>query len=271
MADGTYYIYATITDGTSSDTRYAQGAIAIDRTPPTVAAKPQGGTYTEIQSVILSASEAANIYYTMDGSSEPTTDSLPYTLPIEVTETTTIRFMAVDVVGNRGNIVTEVYTIGPTSNVPPEAHAGDDITIYLGDEALLSGSANDPDGGPGPLTYSWQFVNLPSESVLSNEDISGADTISASFMPDVCGSYEIELTVSDSLDFASDTLAVTVETGASVQGDLDGDTDVDYDDYLIFRTAYGSCESDVNFLSGADFDGDGCVTINDYRILRSLM
>lgn len=60
-------------------------------------------------------------------------------------------------------------------------------------------------------------------------------------------------------------------SAAGVQGDLDGDSDVDYDDYLIFRMAYGSCSGDENFLPGADLDSDGCVTINDYRILRTLM
>jgi hypothetical protein len=54
-------------------------------------------------------------------------------------------------------------------------------------------------------------------------------------------------------------------------GDLDLDFDVDYHDYLVFRTAYGSCEGDANFLPAADLDGDGCVTINDYRILRTLI
>ena len=270
MADGTYYVYATITDGISSDTSYAQGVVIIDRTLPTVAATPAGGTYTETQSVTLSASEAADIYYTTDGS-EPTTYSLTYALPIEVTETTTIRFMAADEAGNESEVVAETYTIGASANIPPEAYAGDDITISLGDAALLSGSANDPDDGPGPLTCNWQFLNLPLGSAVSSADISGIDTLSPSFIPDLCGSYELELAINDGLDIASDTVTVTVETGGAIQGDLDGDGDVDYDDYLIFRTAYGSCEGDDNFLSGADLDGDGCVTINDYRILRSLM
>ena len=54
-------------------------------------------------------------------------------------------------------------------------------------------------------------------------------------------------------------------------GDLNSDGNVDYDDYLIFRTTYGSCNGAANFLPAADLDGDGCVTINDYRILRTLM
>ncbi len=57
----------------------------------------------------------------------------------------------------------------------------------------------------------------------------------------------------------------------AIPGDLDGDKDVDDDDYTIFRTAYGSCNGDDNFISAADLDDDGCITINDYRILRSLI
>jgi len=64
---------------------------------------------------------------------------------------------------------------------------------------------------------------------------------------------------------------LTFPLDVKVRGDLDCDRDVDYDDYLIFRTAYGSCSGDDNFLVAADFDGDGCVTINDYRILRTLI
>jgi hypothetical protein len=63
-------------------------------------------------------------------------------------------------------------------------------------------------------------------------------------------------------------------TGApppAVPGDLDGDGDVDYDDYLIFRTTYGVCEGNEKFIPKADLDTDGCVTINDYRILRTLI
>ena len=272
MEDGTYYVYATITDGTSYGTScYALGAIIIDGTKPMVSASPPGGVYTEVQSVTLAANESADIYYTTDGS-DPTTASFQYSLPIEVTETTTIRFMAVDAADNKSEIAVETYTIGVSANIPPEAHAGEDITISLGEEAFLDGlSSNDPDDGPESLTYSWEFVSVPAESALTTADISEADTASASFMPDVCGSYELELTVTDGLDLAYDTVGVTVETEAGIPGDLDGDDDVDYDDYLIFRTAYGSCEGDPNFLTGADLDGDDCVTINDYRILRSLI
>jgi len=111
MEDGTYYVYATITDGTSSDTSYAQGAVTIDRTPPEVTASPHGGTYQETQTVILTADEPPGIYYTTNGS-EPTIASLGYVSPIEISENTTLKIMAVDTVGNQSLIITEIYIIG---------------------------------------------------------------------------------------------------------------------------------------------------------------
>ena len=53
-------------------------------------------------------------------------------------------------------------------------------------------------------------------------------------------------------------------------GDLDGDNDVDMDDVDTFRDALGSQDGDANYNPDADFDGDGRITMNDYRILRNL-
>jgi len=61
------------------------------------------------------------------------------------------------------------------------------------------------------------------------------------------------------------------ESVVAVPGDLDNDGDRDYSDYLEFRPCYRSCDGAPNFRSEADLDHDGCVTINDYRILRTLI
>jgi hypothetical protein len=106
--------------------------------------------------------------------------------------------------------------IAATSDVPPNANAGSDIIIYIGETAILNGSAsNDPDNSPQPLNYSWSFVAVPNGSNLNNDDISEADTISPSFVPDVVGTYVIKLTVDDSLSFDSDNVAITVIPAAS--------------------------------------------------------
>ena len=116
MAEGTYAVYAIISDGASTQTSYAPGMVTIDRTPPTVEASPAGGTYFPPQSVTLAADEPAEIYYTTDGT-EPTTVSSRYMSPVEISQrSTSLKFLAVDVAGNQSAIVTEAYTIQDTDN-----------------------------------------------------------------------------------------------------------------------------------------------------------
>lgn len=62
--------------------------------------------------------------------------------------------------------------IATIPNVPPNANAGTDITIYLGQTAILNGSlSNDPDNGPQALSYLWSFVSVPAGSQLNNDSI----------------------------------------------------------------------------------------------------
>jgi hypothetical protein len=84
-----------------------------DTSPPTTTATPPGGTYTSAQSVVLSANEAATIYYTTDGST-PTTSSPTYSGPIPISTTTTLNFFAKDLAGNGESPKTQVYTIAVT-------------------------------------------------------------------------------------------------------------------------------------------------------------
>ncbi|WP_281774444.1 chitobiase/beta-hexosaminidase C-terminal domain-containing protein [Methanobacterium formicicum] len=83
-----------------------------DVTAPTVSANPVGGNYDSAQTIVLTADDesATTIYYTTDGS-EPTTSSTQYTGPINITTTTTLKFMAVDAAGNQGTTQTETYNI----------------------------------------------------------------------------------------------------------------------------------------------------------------
>jgi hypothetical protein len=105
----------------------------------------------------------------------------------------------------------DMVVVSTTQNVPPNANAGADITIALGDTATLDGSAsNDPDDGPDTLTYSWSFVSVPAGSQIGNQDISEANTQSPSFIPDIVGTYVLELIVGDGKDYAFDNVAVTV-------------------------------------------------------------
>ena len=72
---------------------------------------PAGGTYFEEQTVTISCSTAdATIYYTTDGS-DPTPNSLVYAEPIEVTESMTLKAMAVKDGYNDSSIAEAEYTL----------------------------------------------------------------------------------------------------------------------------------------------------------------
>ncbi|MCX5772649.1 MAG: hypothetical protein NTZ09_20585, partial [Candidatus Hydrogenedentes bacterium] len=101
-------------------------------------------------------------------------------------------------------------------NTPPNADAGPDQSVMVGEQACLDGAAsNDPDDAPTPLTYAWTFGSVPAGSALTNADLLDADTATPCFLPDVEGSYLLELAVSDGL--ASDTDEVQVVANPAVE------------------------------------------------------
>ncbi len=57
-----------------------------------------------------------------------------------------------------------------------------------------------------------------------------------------------------------------VQEPEPVAGDLDGDGDVDMDDFYIFISAFGKCEGQDGYNDIVDYDGDNCITFVDYQI-----
>ncbi len=78
-------------------------------------------------------------------------------------------------------------------NQAPGADGGEDQTIYLGDRALLRGTATDPDGDPIVAWY-WTLEDRPEESGAT---LRLGDTPDPYFDPDVVGDYLVSLQVSD--------------------------------------------------------------------------
>lgn len=87
---------------------------------PTVATPtfdPAAGTYTSTQNVTISTTTAdASIHYTTNGD-EPTELSTPYTVPVEISSTTTLKAKAYKAGMDPSATATAVYTINPTPTI----------------------------------------------------------------------------------------------------------------------------------------------------------
>lgn len=121
--------------------------LSADAAPPEVVATPAAGTYNAKQTVSLAVyGEAASIFYTLDGST-PTADAKnKYYGPIDLNETATLKYFAVDTSGNRSEVQTVPYIIdreAPLVTVDPPGG------IYLA-PVTVSLSSNEP----GTITYS---------------------------------------------------------------------------------------------------------------------
>ena len=90
---------------------------------PAPAFSPAGGTYDTLQSVTISAEgNGLTIYYTLDNNAAEG-DFAPYTAPVEVSASVTLRAYAQDAGGNRSAVVSSTYTIvepDPEEPVDPD-------------------------------------------------------------------------------------------------------------------------------------------------------
>lgn len=145
-----------------------QGAVSIavivtqwENTPPVTTASVLAGVYNSNKTVTLTANEVgAKIYFTTNGSA-PTTSSTQYTTELTISETTTLKFFAVDTAGNSEAVQTIVYTIdkiAPTTicNIEAEATitATDNITLTADEVATIYYTTN----GTTPTTSSTPYA-----------------------------------------------------------------------------------------------------------------
>ncbi len=108
---GNYSGNVTITSGDITKTIALSGTVDALPVAATPTFSPVGGTYMTEQSVTISCETAnAAIYYTLDGS-DPTENSTLYSAPITVSETTTIKAIAVASGYDNSTIAEATYTI----------------------------------------------------------------------------------------------------------------------------------------------------------------
>jgi hypothetical protein len=143
-------------------------------------------------------------------------------------------------VTNGAGTDTAMVTVS-TSNSPPVANAGPNQTVPLGSTVHLNGgNSSDVDGDP--LTFSWMLILVPQGSTAT---LTGATTVSPTFVADKAGTYVAQLVVNDGkVNSAPATVQITTQNtapvanaganqvvtlGATVQLNGSGSTDVDGD------------------------------------------
>ena len=102
---------------------------------PTASTSLNSGLYNTDKDVTLSMSEKGTIYYTTNGAI-PTTTSKKYTGPITITSTTNLKFVAIDLAGNKSPVYTNIYTIDKTapkvvSTIPKNGATGVSTTSTI--------------------------------------------------------------------------------------------------------------------------------------------
>jgi len=109
--------------------------------------------------------------------------------------------------GTEDSVADTITIVAETANSAPVANAGIDQNVSTGNAVTLDASSStDADGDA--LSFSWTFVSIPetSSAVLFSEN-----EAEASFVPDVDGSFIIQIKVSDGLDVATDNIAITAK------------------------------------------------------------
>ncbi len=207
---------------------------------------------------------------------------------------------------NSNQGITSFTVSSAVVNNPPVANAGPDQNVNTGTLVQLDGSLSTDDGSI--TSYSWTITSSPAGSTAT---ITNPNSVNPTIIPDIAGTYTIELTVYDNgIPSLSDTdsvdLIATAIVGnnapvvtitnpnngdaftigslpSGVLGDLNGDgviTSVDRSMIVILSLGGSTdCYSDFNDPSGsiidcmdvADLNGDGIINQTDIDIIQGIL
>ena len=131
----------------------------IDTISPTASVNPIGGLYNTTKSVTLTMSKLGTIYYTTNGT-DPTTSSSKYLKNLSITATTTLKYLAVDLAGNKSPTYTQTYTI---DKVAPTAKANIIGGLYNKNQVVIlsmskNGTIYYTSNGTTPTTTSNKYT-----------------------------------------------------------------------------------------------------------------
>ncbi len=254
--NGAYTVTLTVTDdegAATSDTL----TVTVGNLPPAAEAGPDQtvneGTLVAFSGSATDPGVNDTFTYSWDFGDGGTASDTP--TPTHTYADNGIYTVTLTVTDDDGGVGSDTLTV-TVNNVAPLVEAGPDQTVNDGDPVSFSGSFIDP-GSADTHTITWDFGdgNTAAGSLTPGHTYAGP------------GTYTVTLTVEDDDGGGgSDSLTVTVESGsAPVCGDLDHDLDVDSVDRDIFLSSYRKSVGQPGYNPEADYDGDGIISLNDYR------
>jgi hypothetical protein len=123
--------------------------------------------------------------------------------------------------------------------------------------------------GPDPAGKS-DYVYVSNTLVGAPKGVDGSGVLAIiEFIVEDYGSSNLDLHLTKLINSHGETIEHVSEDGYfsnKIPGDIDGDKDVDPDDFAIFAGAYGSKEGDPTYDPEADLDRDGDVDPDDFAI-----
>lgn len=196
----------------------------VDTDAPVTTVQPGTGLYPGPLLVTLTCDDGrdapcAQIYYTTDGT-EPSTGSNVYTVPLEISENTQLRFFAVDDAGNSEAVQRESFQI---DNQPPVTEVSvsggffqtpQRIELSCTDPVV---SATETQSGCAAIYFTTDGVDPDLDSSVAQGpiDISATTTLKY-FAVDTAGNLEAIVTQLYTIDSSPPTASVTPANGSII-------------------------------------------------------
>jgi hypothetical protein len=190
---------------------------------PAVTFSPAAGTYATAQTVTISDTDAsAKIYYTTDGTT-PSSSSNPYSTPIQVGMSETIKAVAIDPAMSNSNIGTAAYVIQNGAN-PSFSMSGNPVTVSEpGASATATVTITPSSGFTGTVsvtcTVSGGSGAVPTCSVTQPPAITGSQSVNATINVNTQsttapGNYSMSVKGTSGSQSAATSIAIVVNPPA---------------------------------------------------------
>jgi len=213
-SDATLSFIAVDRQGNVSSPK-SESYIINDIVNPIVSAQPATGYVRSITNINLlcvdgEVPSCASIYYTLDNS-DPTQQSSIYSSPLHLAQSTTVKFIGVDLAGNISDIGSETYTIDETNPVINISKASG---IYAPGETLELTCDDGNGSGCVAIYFTLNGDSPSSASTLYQGSITlNADVVVKAVAFDNAGNSSDVLSVAFSVDGTAPVISASVPAG----------------------------------------------------------